>query len=121
MSGPEPVLDRSVLDELVASVGGDRLFVEDLARTFLAEASTHVAEIDRARSSGQVDAIVRPAHTLKSSSATLGCLELASVARAIELEGRNGAVAAAAADGTLEDAWAAASAGVEAWLAGEPS
>ena len=121
MTGQEPVLDRSVLDELVSSVGDDRLFVADLARTFLSDATAHIDAIAQAGSAGDPDAIIRPAHTLKSSSATLGCLRLASVARTVELEGREGRVAAVAGDGTLATAWAEASTAVEAWLAGEPS
>jgi HPt (histidine-containing phosphotransfer) domain-containing protein len=121
MSHPDTVLDRSVLDELVSSVGEDRAFVEDLARTFLADAETHLAAIEAARSTDDAEAIVRPAHTLKSSSATLGCLRLASVARILELQGRAGIVAAVAGDGTLAAAWDEASAAVQAWLAGEPS
>ena len=121
MSHPEIVLDQSVLEELVTSVGDDRAFVEDLARTFLTDAAAHLAAIEDAQSRGDAEAIVRPAHTLKSSSATLGCLRLASVARRIELEGRAGTVAADASDGTLATAWDEASAAVEVWRAGEPS
>ena len=121
MSETEHVLDRSVLEELVSSVGDDRGFVEDLARTFLTDAAAHLAAIEDAQSRGDAEAIVRPAHTLKSSSATLGCLRLASLARGIELEGKAGTVAAEASDGTLATAWDEASSAVEAWLAGEPS
>jgi HPt (histidine-containing phosphotransfer) domain-containing protein len=121
MSRTEIVLDRSVLDELVSSVGDDRAFVDDLAQTFLSDAAAHIAAIEDARSRGDAEAIVRPAHTLKSSSATLGCLRLASVARTIELEGKAGTIAEEAANGALATAWDEAAAAMQAWLAGEPA
>ena len=46
--------------------------------------------MERGRCRGDAAAIVRPAHTLKSSSAALGALRLAQIAREIEMAGRAG-------------------------------
>jgi HPt (histidine-containing phosphotransfer) domain-containing protein len=85
-----PVLDRSVLAELRESVGDDDAFIADLVATYVAEGRDHLGAMDAAAAAGDAAAIVRPAHTLKSSSAALGALRLAQIAREIEMAGRAG-------------------------------
>jgi HPt (histidine-containing phosphotransfer) domain-containing protein len=88
-----PVLDQSVLDELRESVGDDDAFIADLVATYIGEGRDHLAAMEAAAAAGDAAAIVRPAHTLKSSSAALGALRLAAIAREIEMAGRAGAAA----------------------------
>jgi HPt (histidine-containing phosphotransfer) domain-containing protein len=108
MTDETPVLDRSVLDELRDSVGGDELFIADLAATYLAEGPGHLAAMQAAAAAGDAAAIVRPAHTLKSSSAALGAMRLSELAREIEFAGRNGEVADLASRvATASSTWAA--------------
>jgi len=83
-----PVLDAAVLEELAASVGGDREFVVDLIRTYLDDTEGQLAAIEAAVAADPA-ALIRPAHTLKSSSATLGAKRLAERARALEIAGRS--------------------------------
>ena len=90
MADETQVLDRSVLAELRESVGGDDAFIADLVATYLAETADHLTAMDAATQVGDAAAIVRPAHTLKSSSAALGALRLAAIARDIEMCGRAG-------------------------------
>jgi HPt (histidine-containing phosphotransfer) domain-containing protein len=115
----QPVLDATVLDELAASVGGDRTFVVELIQAYLADGAVQVETIVAAVAAGTPDAIVRPAHTLKSSSATLGAARLAARSRTLEQAGRtatlerdaNGmGVAALRAD------WEAAAAALRDWV-----
>jgi HPt (histidine-containing phosphotransfer) domain-containing protein len=87
------VLDATVLDELRESIGGDEEFVRDLIATFLAEEPLNVEQIAAAAQSGDAEAIVRPAHTLKSSSAAIGAARLSAISRQIEFAGREGRVA----------------------------
>ena len=84
------VLDRSVVDELRDSVGGDEEFIADLVSTYVSEGSGHFAAMQAAADAGDAAAIVRPAHTLKSSSAALGAMRLSAIAREIEMAGRDG-------------------------------
>lgn len=84
-----PVLDTAVLEELAASVGGDRAFVVELIRTYLDDTEGQLAAINGAMATDDPVALVRPAHTLKSSSATLGAAKLAERARALEMAGRS--------------------------------
>jgi HPt (histidine-containing phosphotransfer) domain-containing protein len=88
----EPVLDAQVLAELRESVGGDEEFIADLVATYVTEGDSHLAAMQQAAAARDAAAIVRPAHTLKSSSAALGALRLAQVAREIEMAGRAGEV-----------------------------
>jgi HPt (histidine-containing phosphotransfer) domain-containing protein len=84
----QPILDQNVLDELRASVGGDEEFVRDVAATFVAEGTDHMAQVEAAYAAGDLAAIVRPAHSLKSSSAALGATRLSQISRDIEFSGR---------------------------------
>jgi HPt (histidine-containing phosphotransfer) domain-containing protein len=90
MADQAPVLDTSVVDELRESVGGDEAFIADLVATYVSEGSDHFDQMRAAAAAGDAAAIIRPAHTLKSSSAALGAMRLAGIAREIEFAGREG-------------------------------
>jgi HPt (histidine-containing phosphotransfer) domain-containing protein len=85
-----PIIDDQVLDDLRASVGGDDAFVAELAATYVSEGAGHISEIEAAAGAADLEAIVRPAHSLKSSSASLGAARLAQISREIEFAGREG-------------------------------
>ncbi len=113
-----PVLDEAVLDELLATTGDDRTFVEELVHTYLADAPALLEGITAAIGADDAAALVRPAHTLKSSSATVGAARLAGVARELELAGRSGALDDGARSGpdAVDAEWSAASRQLTAWL-----
>ena len=87
VDGP-PILDSAVLDELRASVGGDEAFIQELVETYVTEGAANLEEMVAAAAALDPAAIVRPAHTLKSSSASLGAMRLSEICRAIEEAGR---------------------------------
>ena len=89
-SNDAPILDGVVLADLRASTGGDDDFVRELAQAYVEEGTGYLEAMTLAANAGDPAAIVRPAHTLKSSSATLGAVRLAAIARAIEESGRAG-------------------------------
>jgi len=91
-----PVVDTGVLDELASSVGGDTGFVAELIGTYLDDAPVHLAEIAAAGASGDAAAMVRPAHTLKSSSANIGGTRLAALCLKLEQAALNQSAAEAA-------------------------
>ena len=121
MSEHDPaLLDTSVLDELRASVEGDRDFVVELIEAYLADGATHVAAIDAALETDSAEALVRPAHTLKSSSATVGAMRLAATARELEMTGRSGSLAEAGeAAGRVADEWRATSEALRGWISSD--
>ena len=107
MTAELPLLDDSVLDELRASIGGDEEFVRDLVATFLAEEPGNVEQVVAAARAGDAEAIIRPAHTLKSSSAAIGAARLSAISRQIEFAGREGRAAdLAALAEEAQQAWA---------------
>ena len=112
-----PVLEANVLEELAASVGGDRGFVVELIDAYLADSATQVDAVEAAAEADDADAIVRPAHTLKSSSATLGARRLSELARAVEMAGRSGSLAGepARAAASLRAEWERAVAALRSW------
>jgi HPt (histidine-containing phosphotransfer) domain-containing protein len=110
-------LDTSVLAALSESVGGDDAFVADLVETYLADGAVQLAAIDEAVRSSEAEALVRPAHTLKSSSRTVGANRLGELSRQIEMLGRSGSTTGAgelAAEVRTE--WTDIEAALRAWL-----
>jgi HPt (histidine-containing phosphotransfer) domain-containing protein len=115
------MVDEKVLEELQASVGGDRGFVGDLIDAYVADSAGQLEAIEAALAAGDAEALVRPAHTLKSSSATVGAMDLSSLARTLEMAGRSGTLGDAetrAAAGRLRDASGAAVTALRTWVAG---
>ncbi len=108
-------LDGAVVDELRASVGGDETFVHELVAAYLAEGLIHLEAMAVALAKGDIEGVVRPAHTLKSSSAALGAMRLSQICRGIEhaaREGRTEGLAEAADEARL--AWAMTEAAMRA-------
>jgi HPt (histidine-containing phosphotransfer) domain-containing protein len=89
-------IDRATFERLLDMAGGDQTFVDELVDTYLEDGASQVDAIRAAAEAHNADAIVRPAHTLKSSSATVGALALADLCRQLEADGRAGAVPDAA-------------------------
>jgi HPt (histidine-containing phosphotransfer) domain-containing protein len=84
------VLDRQTLEALFESVGGDPEFLAELIDTYVADAPVQVASLRAALAAGDAEALIRPAHTLKSSSASLGAAGLAEQCRQLEQAARAG-------------------------------
>jgi HPt (histidine-containing phosphotransfer) domain-containing protein len=112
------MLDQGVLAELLASTGDDPEFVRELLETYLAETPEQLAAISAAIAADDAAALVRPAHTLKSSSATMGAMRLSAFARELEMAGRSGALEAGVrqlADDAAT-AWTGTADALRAWL-----
>jgi CheY-like chemotaxis protein len=88
----ENVLDPKVLHELKEIMDDDYL---GLLHTFLRNAPTLLTEAGEAVSAGDVEAMVRPVHSLKSSSANVGAMRLSELARDAERYARAGDFTAA--------------------------
>jgi len=79
------VLEAAVLEKLQAELGeGDAAIVAELIGMFLSDTPALRDEMRQALTSGATEPLQRAAHTLKSSSATLGARALA--ARCAKLE-----------------------------------
>ena len=115
-----PVLDDGVLQEVLEATGGDREFVRELIDTYLTDAPEQLGAMTAAIDADDPAALVRPAHTLKSSSATVGAMRLAAVARELEMAGRSGLLEPSAQEqlDAARTEWDAARQALGAWLGG---
>ena len=86
-------IDAATFAELLDMTGGDQAFVDELVDTYLEEGERLVAAIAGAAAAGDIDELVRPAHSMKSSSLNVGALELGELCRSLEEEARGGSVA----------------------------
>ena len=81
-------LDPRALDEVLAMAGGDREFVAAVIEEYLKDSANTVAAL---RSAGGAD-LERAAHTLKSTSASVGAVALAAICADIERAAKDGSV-----------------------------
>jgi len=89
----EPVAKRLDPERVAVVHGamGDHDFAE-LVDVFLQSAQALLVDVDRAIAAGDDGSLYRSAHTLKSSAANLGALELSRLAKAFEGHARAGAL-----------------------------
>jgi CheY-like chemotaxis protein/HPt (histidine-containing phosphotransfer) domain-containing protein len=76
-----PAIDQAVLKDLLDVMGQA---LTDLVRVYLEDAPRLVAQLREAAQAGDVEGLVAPAHSLKSSSANLGAARLSDQARMVE-------------------------------------
>ena len=80
-------IDLKVFDELKQAAGAD--FISELIHTFLEDAPLQIGQMENALASQDAESFRRAAHTLKSNAATFGAEGLASLARELEMMGRD--------------------------------
>ncbi|NLA67697.1 MAG: hypothetical protein GX856_05530 [Gammaproteobacteria bacterium] len=80
-----PVLDREILDDLRAMLGGD---LDHLIDVFLADTPRLIGTLEQAAVGPDYEALRDAAHSLKSSSANLGAMSLSAAAKRVELGAR---------------------------------
>lgn len=93
--GDEP-LDHSRLTMLQSSAGGTDL-VAELVELFVGDVPPRLDTLAGAIANGDAEALVRAAHSLKGSAATMGAVGMAELCRRMEMQGRAGDVAPAGA------------------------
>jgi HPt (histidine-containing phosphotransfer) domain-containing protein len=77
----KPAIDRSIFDELLEVMGSE---FAALIRVYLEDTPKNLKILAEAAKRGTTDAMVAPAHSLKSTSANLGALGLSEIAKKIE-------------------------------------
>jgi CheY-like chemotaxis protein len=88
---PAPAaLDARALTTLLEMIGGEEASLAELIDSFLGEAPVLLDALQAAHARGNADGMRRAAHTLKSSSADFGALELSALFREIETRARDG-------------------------------
>jgi HPt (histidine-containing phosphotransfer) domain-containing protein len=86
-------IDQATFAKLLEMTGGDQAFVDELVDTYLVEGDRLVEELIVAATARATDDMVRPVHSLKSSSLNVGALELGELCRKLEEDARGGDVA----------------------------
>jgi CheY-like chemotaxis protein len=85
---PAGSIDRAAFDRLTTTMDG--AFVAELIDTFMEDARGLITTLRRSLAAADRDAFRRAAHSLKSTSESLGATDLANLARELETIGRSG-------------------------------
>jgi HPt (histidine-containing phosphotransfer) domain-containing protein len=80
----DEAVDGATLAELFESIGGDREFLDEFIETYIGDYPSLLAALREGLASDDAAAVRRAAHTLKSTSLSVGALRLATMAREIE-------------------------------------
>ena len=79
-------IDLSVFNNLKEMMGSD--FIGELVDTYLQDSPELFRQMHQALESNDADTFRRAAHSLKSNSANFGAMQLSSLARELELMGK---------------------------------
>ncbi|HEY7490700.1 MAG TPA: response regulator [Candidatus Tectomicrobia bacterium] len=91
------VLDAEAFAALQALGGNEAVtFLLPMVEQFVQDAAAHLATLQAAADTGDAVALERAAHTLKSTSATVGALRMTAICSELQQLGRTGSVAGAA-------------------------
>lgn len=82
----QAIIDIPTYDQLKDLMGAD--FVADLIETYLTETGALIEQLKQALISNEAASFGRYAHSIKSSSASLGALTLSQHARELEMMGK---------------------------------
>lgn len=92
----EPLIDWNVLVRLQADLGDDQSIVLEVIEMFLSDTLQQLAQMHQALAASSAHDLRHAAHTLKSTSASVGAQALATCCRIIEELARDGALDQAA-------------------------
>lgn len=89
-------IDQATFDRLIEMTGGELDFVDELVDTYIDDGRSQVDVLRAAFDRGDTKALLRAAHSLKSSSVNVGALTLGDRCRTLEEAARGGPVSDAA-------------------------
>jgi len=92
-----PTLEPSAIANLRSLSPDDPAFLRELIDIYLEDSPRRFAEIEASLAKSDGPTLVRAAHTIKGSSGNFGATQLARLALEIEMHGKAGNLAAAAA------------------------
>jgi signal transduction histidine kinase/CheY-like chemotaxis protein/HPt (histidine-containing phosphotransfer) domain-containing protein len=87
------VLDTDVVRDLLDVMGDE---FTDLVRVYLEDTPKSLAALEAAAARGDIEGLIAPSHSLKSTSANLGALSLSELAKRLEHGARGGTLGAEA-------------------------
>ncbi len=86
------VIDRTVLDGLLESFGGDMEFFGEMLDTFFEDSPRQLGVARAGLAAGDAEAVRRAAHSLKSNCANFGALALSGQCRELEILAKAGSL-----------------------------
>jgi len=92
MTDDARAVNPAALERLLEMTGGDPGFLGELVATYLEDAGVQLGEMLAAAEARSAEGMVRPAHSLKGNSATMGAERLAELCLQLESHGRSGTV-----------------------------
>jgi HPt (histidine-containing phosphotransfer) domain-containing protein len=90
------VIDRTVLDTLLESFGGDMEFMGEMLDTFFADSPQQLEAARAGLAAGDVESVRRAAHSLKSNCANFGAFTLSGQCKELEMLAKTGSLEGAA-------------------------
>jgi HPt (histidine-containing phosphotransfer) domain-containing protein len=81
-----PVIDKATFEELKQMSGAD--FINELIDAFLDDGPHMISQMEAALAAGDVESFRRNAHSLKSNANTFGAMELGTLAKELEMMGK---------------------------------
>ena len=87
LSPSTPAINESIVNELIDVMGSE---FTSLVKVYLEDTPKNLGILVAAAERGDVQAMIAPAHSLKSTSANLGAMALSDVAKLIEHGARAG-------------------------------
>ena len=85
------VLDTEVIRDLVEVMGDE---FTDLVRVYLEDTPKAISALELSASQGNIEGLIAPSHSLKSTSANLGAMSLAELAKRVEHGARSSTLGA---------------------------
>ena len=82
-----PAINESIVNELIDVMGSE---FTSLVKVYLEDTPKNLQILNSAAERGDVQAMIAPAHSLKSTSANLGAMALSDLAKLIEHGARSG-------------------------------
>ena len=83
-------IDDAAFGQTLEMVGGDLGFLHELVAEYRTDGASRLDDMRAALAAGEAEDLRRAAHTLKSSSASLGANDLAEACRVVETAAREG-------------------------------
>jgi HPt (histidine-containing phosphotransfer) domain-containing protein len=92
-----PVIDPQAIEDLRALNPEDPAFLRELIDLFVDDVPGRIAEIEQGLATKDAVLLTRAAHTIKGSCSNFGAAKLKEISHAMEMQGKAGAFADAAA------------------------
>lgn len=84
---PQPEIDLSTFNQLKRDMGAD--FIGEVVETFIEDTQQQISTLRQALENQDGESFRRAAHSIKSTSSTLGALRYANLARELEMLGKD--------------------------------